>query len=110
MVTVINNVNFHLWEAHKDDFFSVPEDNPLEELIQTAEEFANPDSDPEQAAMIFICKRLRLNYRKLTDEEKKALKKIAEVGLAEKSRSALGTDKKIKKATNRNRGILQWST
>ena len=78
MVTVLNNVNFHLWEAHKDDFFSVPEDNPLEELIQTAEEFANPDSDPEQAAMIFICKRLRLNYRKLTDEEKKALKKIAE--------------------------------
>lgn len=54
MVTVINNVNFHLWEAHKDDFFSVPEDNPLEDFLQTAEGTAKEDSDPEQAAMAFI--------------------------------------------------------
>lgn len=36
------------------------------------------DSGPEQAAMMFICKRLRLNYKKLSDEEKKWMKKIPE--------------------------------
>ena len=28
----INKIAFDLWETHKDDFFSVPEDNPLEDL------------------------------------------------------------------------------
>ena len=65
-------------QAHKDDFFSVPEDNPLEDFLQTAEETASPDNDPEQAAMMFICKRLKLNYKKLSEEEKKWLKKIAQ--------------------------------
>ena len=55
-------VAFDLREAHKDDFFSVPEDNPLEDFLQTAEETTREDSDPEQAAMAFICKRLKLNY------------------------------------------------
>lgn len=39
---------------------------------------ASPDSDPEQAALAFICKRLRLNLKKLSEEEKKWLKKIAQ--------------------------------
>lgn len=67
-----------LRKAHKDDFFSVPEDNPLEDFLQTAEEAASPNSDPEQAAMAFICKRLKLNYGKLSEEEKKWLKRIAQ--------------------------------
>lgn len=67
-----------LREAHKDDFFSVPEDNPLEDFLQTAEETASPDSDPEQAALAFICKRLKLNLKKLSEEEKKWLKRIAQ--------------------------------
>ena len=62
----------------KDDFFSVPEDNPLEDFLQTAEETAKEDSDPEQAALAFICKRLKLNLKKLSEEEKKWLKKIAQ--------------------------------
>ena len=74
----INKIALDLREAHKDDFFSVPEDNPLEDFLQTAEETASPDSDPEQAAMAFICKRLKLNYKKLSEEEKKWLKKIAQ--------------------------------
>lgn len=74
----INKIALDLREAHKDDFFSVPEDNLLEDFLQTAEETANPDNDPEQAAMAFICKRLKLNYGKLSDEEKKWLKKIAQ--------------------------------
>ena len=67
----INKIAFDLREAHKNDFFSVPEDNPLEDFLQTAE-------DPEQAALAFICKRLKLNYKKLSEEEKKWLKKIAQ--------------------------------
>ena len=58
--------------AHIDD------DNPLEDFLQTAEETASPDSDPEQAALAFICKRLKLNLKKLSEDEKKWLKKIAQ--------------------------------
>ena len=39
---------------------------------------AHKDSDPEQAAMMFICKRLKLNYKKLSEEERKWLKRIAQ--------------------------------
>ena len=74
----INKIAFDLRKAHKNDFFSVPEDNPLEDFLQTAEETASPDSDPEQAAMAFICKRLKLNYKKLSEEEKKWLKRLAQ--------------------------------
>ena len=74
----INKIALDLREAHKDDFFSVPEDNPLEDFLQAAEETASPDSDPEQAALAFICKRLKLNLKKLSEEEKKWLKKIAQ--------------------------------
>ena len=74
----INKIALDLRKAHKDDFFSVPEDNPLEDFLQTAEETASPDSDPEQAALVFICKRLKLNLKKLSEEEKKWLKKIAQ--------------------------------
>ena len=74
----INKIALNLREAHKDDFFSVPEDNPLEDFLQTAEETASPDSDPEQAALAFICKQLKLNLKKLSEEEKKWLKKIAQ--------------------------------
>ena len=74
----IDKIALDLREAHKDDFFSVPEDNTLEDFLQTAEENAKEDSDPEQAAMTFICKRLKLNYKKLSEEEKKWLKRIAQ--------------------------------
>ena len=65
-------------EARKDDFFSVPEDNPLKGLLQAADEAADPDSDPEKVSLVFICKRLRLNYGKLSVEDKAALKRLAE--------------------------------
>ena len=74
----INGIALDLRKAHKDDFFSVPEDNPLEDFLQTAEETSKEDSDPEQASLAFICKRLKLNYKKLSEEEKKWLKKIAQ--------------------------------
>ena len=74
----INGIALDLREAHKEDFFSVPEDNLLEDFLQTIEETSKEDSDPEQAALVFICKRLKLNLKKLSDEEKKWLKKIAQ--------------------------------
>ena len=64
-------------EAHRDDFFSVPEDNPLKGLLQAADEATSPDSDPEKASLMFICKRPRLNYGKLSGEDKAALKRLA---------------------------------
>ncbi len=74
----INKIALDLRKAHKDDFFGVPEDNPLEDFLQTAEETAKEGSDPEQASLAFICKRLKLNLKKLSEEEKKWLKKIAQ--------------------------------
>ena len=74
----INRIALDLREAHKDDFFSVPEDNPLEGFLQATDETVCEGNNPEQADMAFICKRLKLNYKKLSDEEKKWLKKIAE--------------------------------
>ena len=74
----INKIALDLRETHKDDFFSVPEDNPLEDFLQTAEETAKEGSDPEQASLAFICKRLKLNLKKLSEEEKKWMKKIAQ--------------------------------
>ncbi len=66
--------------AHLDEdgFFGVPEDIPPEDFLQAAEKAAREDSDPEQAAMVFICKRLKLNDKKMSTEEKKWLKKIAQ--------------------------------
>ena len=63
-------------ETHKDDFFSVPEDNPLKEMLETAGEIVSQDSDTEQAYLAFICKRLKLNFRKLSVEERKWLKRL----------------------------------
>ena len=74
----INKIALDLRDTHKDDFFSVPEDNPLEDFLQTAEETAKEGSDPEQVSLAFICKRLKLNLKKLSEEEKKWLKKIAQ--------------------------------
>ena len=74
----INGIALDLREAHRDDFFSVPEDNPLKGFLQAVDEAASPDSDPEQAALAFICKRLKLNLKKLSAEETKWLKKVAE--------------------------------
>ena len=74
----INKIALDLREAHKDDFFSVPEYNPLKGFLQAADEAASEDGDPEQASLAFICKRLKLNLKKLSEDEKKWLKKIAE--------------------------------
>ncbi len=73
----INGIALDLREAHRDDFFSVPEDNPLKGFLQAADEAASPHSDPEKASLVFICKRLRLNYGKLSGEDKAALKRLA---------------------------------
>ncbi len=73
----INGIALDLREAHRDDFFSVPEDNSLKGLLQAADEAANPNSDPENASLVFIGKRPRLNYGKLSGEDKAALKRLA---------------------------------
>ena len=81
----IAEIALALRQAHKDNFFSVPEDNPLEDILQAIDEVARPDNpsdkpdnDPDRASLMFICKRLCLNYNKLTGEEKKWLKRISE--------------------------------
>ena len=74
----INGIALDLREAHRDDFLSVSEDNSLKGLLEAATEITDPDSDPEQASLAFICKWLKLNLKKLSEDEKKWLKKIAQ--------------------------------
>ena len=38
--------------------------------MQNAEEAAGPDSDPEQAAMAFLCKQRKRNGGKLSEEKR----------------------------------------
>ena len=59
----INGIALDLREAHRNDFFSVPEDNSLKGFLQAVDEAISEDSDPEQASLAFICKRLKLNYK-----------------------------------------------
>ena len=73
----INGIALDLRETHRGDFFSVPEDNPLKGLLQAADEAASLDGDSEKVSLVFICKRLRLNYGKLSGEDKAALKRLA---------------------------------
>ena len=96
----INRIALDLREAHKDDFFSVPEDNPLEGFLQATDETVCEGNNPEQADMAFICKRLKLNYKKLSDEEKKWLKKIAEKSDLLKIQTHNGEKSKKRKVEN----------
>lgn len=47
-------------------------------LLQTIDEAASPDSHSEKASLAFICKGLQLNFKKLSEEVKKWLKRILE--------------------------------
>lgn len=58
----INGIALDLREAHKEDFFSVPEDNPLEDFLQTIKETAKEESDPEQAAQTEFEEAVRKDY------------------------------------------------
>lgn len=74
----IDAIALALREVHKDDFFSVPADDTAEQLAEFVEEVTKPEANPDTVAMMFICKVLRLNYGKLSDEEKAWFKRIAE--------------------------------
>ncbi len=79
------------------------EGNPLEDFLQATEETTGPGSGPEQVAVAFICKRLKLNYKKLSEGRKEVAEKdCTEVGVAEKSKPTAG-----KKARERQIGNLQ---
>ena len=61
----INKIALDLREAHKDDFFSVPEDNPLEDFLQTAEETINQKLEEENQWKIYIDKIILKKWNKV---------------------------------------------
>ena len=79
------------------------EGNPLEDFLQATEETTGPGSGPEQVAVAFICKRLKLNYKKLSEEERKWLKKIAQKPDLLKAQRRSGEESK--RATNRKLAV-----
>lgn len=66
-----------LREVHKDDFSSIPIDNPLDVAAEIMGKEEAETSESGEALLTFLCKRLRLDYAKLTDEEKRWLSRIA---------------------------------
>ena len=74
----INKIALDLREAHKDDFFSVPEDNPLEDFLQTAEETVREGSDPEQAAMMFYLQAAQTELQEAVRGRKEVAERIAQ--------------------------------
>lgn len=64
-------------------------------MLETAGEIVSQDSDTEQAYLAFICKRLKLNFRKLSVEERKWLKRLRKIRLAEESKTAERTKIKM---------------
>ena len=79
------------------------EGNPLEDFLQATEETTGLGSGPEQVAVAFICKRLKLNYKKLSEEERKWLKKIAQKPDLLKTQRRSGEESK--RATNRKLAV-----
>ena len=62
----INKIALDLREAHKDDFFSVPEDNPLEDfsfLPQLLTKSHNKEKSASISACAFWCLRTESNHR-----------------------------------------------
>ncbi len=66
-----------LREAHNDDMSSIKTENPLDVAAEIMGKKESATSEDCETQIAFICKRLRLNYGKLTDEEKKWLSRIA---------------------------------
>ena len=79
------------------------EGNPLEDFLQATEETTGPGSGPEQVAVVFICKRFKLNCGKLPDREKKGLKKIVQKQDLMKAQRLNGEESK--RATNRKLAV-----
>ena len=50
-------------------FFQRPGGQSLKGFLRAADEATSEDGDPEQAPMAFICKRLKLNLKKLSADE-----------------------------------------
>ncbi len=71
----ISKIALDLRETHRDDFFSVPEDNPAKDILQVFDEAADPERNQTHSLFAFVSKLFWL--KKLTDEEKKSLKRIA---------------------------------
>ena len=65
----INKIALDLREAHKDDFFSVSEDNPLEDFLQIVDEAAGQTATRASGFGVYLCKRLKLNLS-VSEEEK----------------------------------------
>ena len=78
------------WSGANAIVFQRPGGQPTERILQAADEAASKDSHPEQASLAFICKRLRLNFKKLSAEKRSGWKTCREIGPAEKSKPAAG--------------------
>ena len=92
----INKIALDLREAHKDDFFSVLEDNPPEDFLQTIDEVVSPDSAPEQMSLAFICAAQAEFEKAVRGRKEVAEKDCTEIGLDEKSNPPAGTEVKRK--------------
>ena len=86
----INKIALDLREAHKDDFFSVPEDNPLEDFLQTAEETTSGQRPGAGGDGVYLQAAQAELWEAVRGRKKVAKKNCTEVGPAEKSKATTG--------------------
>ena len=73
----IGQIARDLKEAHRGDPTSASETPVIQELKEQIEYMANLEGSQTEAALIYICKTLGVNYSKLSDEDKYCLIRIA---------------------------------
>ena len=72
----INKIALDLREAHKDDFSASRRTTHWKIFCRQPRKQSERAATQSRRPMMFICKRLKLNYKKLSEEEKKWLKRM----------------------------------
>lgn len=96
----INTIALDLREAHRDDFFSVPEDNPLKGFLQTLMRLLARTAT-QTKYLWRLSATAQIEFEKAVRGRKEmAEKDCGEIGFAEKSKPAAGEE--IVKTKNQN--------
>ena len=89
----INKIALDLREAHKDDFFSVPEDNPLEDFFADRRGNRQRGQRPRTGSFGIYLQAAQIEFEEAVRRRKEVAEKdCTEVGLAEKSKPTAGEE------------------
>lgn len=73
----IDSIIGDIKDAHREDSTSAPTTTVAEELKRNLEEVSRFEGSHAEKVIMIFCKQTKLNYNKLTEEEKQWLVRIA---------------------------------